>query len=103
MKIQINHTLKKDKHIEYILSKLPFKISHFINQYLKEYPQLKDSIQYDFVRLMAEAMIAQNFNREDEATETFQTLINSHQQQIGSNAALSLTEIILGSVQNTVT
>ncbi len=41
MKIQINHTLKKDKHIEYILSKLPSKISHFINQYLKEYPQLK--------------------------------------------------------------
>ena len=65
----------------------------------KEYPQLKDSIQYDFVRLMAEAMIAQNFNREDEATEMFRTLINSHQQQIGSNAALSLTEIILGNYE----
>ena len=65
----------------------------------KEYPQLKDSIQYDFVRLMAEAMIAQNFNREDEATEMFRTLINSHQQQIGSNAALSLTEIILSNYE----
>ncbi len=65
----------------------------------KEYPQLKDSIQYDFVRLMAEAMIAQNFNREAEAIEMFRTLINSHQQQIGSNAALSLTEIILGNYE----
>ena len=65
----------------------------------KEYPQLKDSIQYDFVRLMAEAMIAQNFNREEEAIEMFHSLINSHQQQIGSNAALSLTEIILGNYE----
>ena len=65
----------------------------------KEYPQLKDSIQYDFVRLMAEAMIAQNFNREEEAVEMFRSLINSHQQQIGSNVALSLTEIILGNYE----
>ena len=29
----------------------------------REYSLLKDSIQYDYVRLMAEAMLAQNFNR----------------------------------------
>ena len=61
----------------------------------EEYPQLKDTVQFDFVRLMAEAMIAQNFNREKEATDMFQTLINSHQQQIGSGAALYLAEMIL--------
>ena len=66
----------------------------------KEYPLLKDSIQYDYVRLMAEAMLAQNFNREAEAVDLFRTLINSYQQQIGgSNVALSLTEIILGNYE----
>lgn len=67
----------------------------------KEYPQLKDSIQYDFVGLMAEAMIAQNFNREKEATEMFHTLINSYQQQIGgSNVALALAEMALGNYEH---
>lgn len=37
----------------------------------KEYPLLKDSIQYDYVLLMAEAMLAQNFNREAEAIDYF--------------------------------
>ena len=66
----------------------------------REYSLLKDSIQYDYVRLMAEAMLAQNFNREAEAIDLFRRLINSHQQQIGgSNVALSLTEIILGNYE----
>lgn len=65
----------------------------------KEYPLLKDSIQYDFVGLMAEAMIAQNFNKEKEAIGMFRTLINSHQQQIGSGAALSLAEMALGNYE----
>ena len=66
----------------------------------REYSLLKDSIQYDYVRLMAEAMLAQNFNREAEAVDLFRTLINSYQQQIGgSNVALSLTEIILGNYE----
>lgn len=66
----------------------------------KEYPQLKDSIQYDYVQLIAEAMLAQNFNREVEAIDLFRRLINSYQQQIGgSNAALSLTEIVLGNYE----
>lgn len=65
----------------------------------KEYSILKDSIQFDFVGLMAEAMIAQNFNKEREAISMFQTLINSHQQQIGSGAALSLAEMTLGNYE----
>ena len=66
----------------------------------REYSLLKDSIQYDYVRLMAEAMLAQNFNREAEAVDLFRTLINSYQRQIGgSNVALSLTEIILGNYE----
>lgn len=66
----------------------------------EEYPLLKDSIQYDFVQLMAEAMLAQNFNREAEAIDLFRRLINSYQQQIGgSNTALSLTEIVLGNYE----
>lgn len=66
----------------------------------REYSLLKDSIQYDYVRLMAEAMLAQNFNREAEAIDLFRRLINSHQQQIGgSNVALSLTEIVLGNYE----
>ena len=49
---------------------------------------------------MAEAMLAQNFNREAEAVDLFRTLINSYQLQIGgSNVALSLTEIILGNYE----
>lgn len=62
----------------------------------KEYPKLKDSIQYAYVGLMAEAMIAQNFNREKDAIEPFRTLINKHQQQIGSGTALVFAEMTLG-------
>ena len=66
----------------------------------KEYPLLKDSIQYEFVGLMAEAMIAQHFNREKESIELFRTLINSHQQEIGSNAALNLAIMAIGNYEH---
>ena len=33
----------------------------------REYPALKDSVQMPFLKFLAEAMIAVNFNRDDEA------------------------------------
>ena len=50
----------------------------------REYSILKDSIQYDYVRLMAEAMLAQNFNREAEAVDLFRTLINSYHSRLAA-------------------
>lgn len=49
----------------------------------REYPALKDSVQMPFLRVMAEALLAVNFNRDDEAVSAIDTLIAKHQSYIG--------------------
>ncbi len=65
----------------------------------EEFPSLKDSIYHDHVRIMAEAMLAHNFNRKTEAVELFSVLINNYQEQIGGNTALSLAALALDNLE----
>ncbi len=65
----------------------------------ERYPALKNDINYEHVKLMAEAMLAHNFNRKQEAVDLFTNLINNYQEQIGSDNALMLTEMALGDLE----
>ena len=58
----------------------------------EEYPVLKDSIQADFLKLLAEAMLATNFNQPDRAIECIGQLMAEHQGELG-----------FGNIQNLVT
>lgn len=71
------------------------RIGAFINQAdwfgLEEnYPLLKDSMQADFLKLMAEVIIGFHFNRPDEAIDGIYKLLSDHQQEIGSQNALNM-------------
>ena len=50
----------------------------------KEYPILKDSIQTPFLKVVAEAMIARNFNQKERALEALNELLSNHQTDIGA-------------------
>ena len=49
----------------------------------KEYPLLKDSIQSKVLKLFAEIMIGNNFNRPQEALDNIKILLTNHQNEIG--------------------
>ncbi len=49
----------------------------------KEYSLLKDSMQMDFLKLLAQTMIATNFNQPQKAIESIHQLLSKHQQEIG--------------------
>lgn len=49
----------------------------------EEYPELKDSVQTPLLKLMAEVMIDNNFNRPDEALRKIGQLLYGHQQDMG--------------------
>lgn len=50
----------------------------------KEYPILKDSIQTPFLKVVAEAMIARNFNQKERALEALNELLSNYQSDIGA-------------------
>ena len=50
----------------------------------KEYPLLKDSIQVPFLKVVAEAMIARNFNQKERALECLNELLSNHQSDLGT-------------------
>lgn len=50
----------------------------------KEYPVLKDSIQTPFLKVVAEAMIARNFNQKERALECLNELLSKHQSDLGA-------------------
>lgn len=60
-----------------------------------EYPSLKDSIQYDFLNTMAEAMLAHYFNKPAEAVELLRTLVNEYQGVLGNDATWSFISLVL--------
>lgn len=65
----------------------------------REYPALKDSLQMPFLKFLAEAMIAVNFNRDDEAVSAIDTLIAKHQQYIGFDNTMNIV-MIKAAVEN---
>lgn len=50
----------------------------------KEYPILKDSMQVSFLKVVAEAMIARNFNQKERALECLNELLSNHQSDLGA-------------------
>ena len=50
----------------------------------KEYPILKDSIQTPFLKVVAEAMIARNFNQKERALDALNELLSNHQSDLGA-------------------
>ena len=50
----------------------------------KEYPLLKDSIQAPFLKVVAEAMIARNFNQKERALECLNELLSNYQSDLGA-------------------
>lgn len=50
----------------------------------KEYPLLKDSMQVPFLKVVAEAMIARNFNQKERALECLNELLSNHQSDLGA-------------------
>lgn len=65
----------------------------------REYPALKDSVQMPFLRVMAEALLAVNFNRDDEAVSAIDTLIAKHQSYIGFDNTMNMV-MIKAAVEN---
>lgn len=54
------------------------------------YPQVKDSMQHAFLKIMAEAMICTNFNRPWEAIDYIDQLLVEYQAEMGFNNAANL-------------
>lgn len=50
----------------------------------KEYPILKDSIQVPFLKVVAEATIARNFNQKERALECLNELLSKYQSDLGA-------------------
>ena len=50
----------------------------------KEYPILKDSMQVPFLKVVAEAMIARNFNQKERALEALNELLSNYQSDLGA-------------------
>lgn len=69
----------------------------------EEYSGMKDSIQTPFLKLLAEIMINNHFNRPDEALQKIGELLSNHQQEIGFGnvcSMISLASIINGQQGN---
>ncbi len=60
------------------------------------YPAAKDDIQTPLLNLMAEVMLASNFNRPDELREKLPKLIAEHQAELGFENVCNLT--IMGAI-----
>src|SRR5574344_1963176 len=56
----------------------------------ENYARFKDSIQTDYLKLMAEIMIDYHFNRPDEALNNINVLLTNHQSEIGGQNALNM-------------
>ena len=55
-----------------------------------EFPSLRDSMQYDFLRLMAESMLNYHFGQDTEAVANIAELLNHHQAELGTATSLSM-------------
>lgn len=71
------------------------RISELINEsewfaLADEYPKLKYSLENNNLALMAEFVLASQFNKPEKTLDYIVTLVNERQHQIGSNNAYSL-------------
>ena len=55
----------------------------------EEYPQLKDSMQVEFLKPMAESLLAKYFNQPDKAIDAMNNLLSNYQEDIGASSALN--------------
>lgn len=60
-----------------------------------EFPSLRDSMQYDFLRLMAESMLNYHFGRDTKAVANIAELLNHHQEELGTATSLSMNYLRL--------
>lgn len=60
-----------------------------------EFPSLRDSMQYDFLRLMAESMLNYHFGHDTEAAANITELLNNHQAELGTATSLSMNYLRL--------
>lgn len=60
-----------------------------------EFPSLRDSMQYDFLRLMAESMLNYHFGQDTEAVANIAELLNHHQAELGTATSLSMNYLRL--------
>lgn len=60
-----------------------------------EFPSLRDSMQYDFLRLMAESMLNYHFGQDTEAVANIAELLNHHQEELGTATSLSMNYLRL--------
>lgn len=67
----------------------------------EEYPRLKDFVQTDYLKPMAEAMLAMHFNRPQEAIVAITQLLNDHQEKIGSSTTLNFVILMLQTMGET--
>lgn len=77
------------------------RISELINnsewfELADKYPALKKSLKDSNIALMAECMLASQFNKPEKTLDYIVTLVNERQQQIGSNNAYSLASMGVG-------
>ena len=66
----------------------------------EELPQFRDSMQADYLRLIAEAMLAARTNRNEEAVAVLTKLLSEHQAELGSQTALSFALLRLQLIGN---
>lgn len=55
----------------------------------EDLPQYRDSMQADYLRLIAEAMLAAHTNRNEEAVAALTKLLSEHQSELGTQTALN--------------
>ena len=60
-----------------------------------EFPLLRDSMQYDFLRLMAESMLNYHFGQDTEAVANITGLLSHHQAELGTATSLSMNYLRL--------
>ena len=60
-----------------------------------EFPSLRDSMQYDFLRLMAESMLNYHFGQDTEAVANIAELLNHHQEELDTATSLSMNYLRL--------
>ena len=67
----------------------------------EEYPRIKDSVQTDFLRPMAEAMLYLHFNQPQDAITAIKQLLSNHQEQISSSTTLNFAILLLQTMGET--
>jgi len=61
----------------------------------KEYPQLKESMQSDMLKLMAEGLLAFYFNQPKESNKIIGRMLDEYQQEMGFENSLGMTSVAL--------